>query len=99
MIRNYELVAILDPEQVAEEQEKLLKKIEKFVLDAEGKISQKKDWGKKELASLVKKRKIGFYVYYELILPSNKVASFKQKLQNEDNILRYLLIEKEGGRA
>lgn len=94
MNRNYELVVILDPELKTEEQGRVLGKIEKAISDAEGKISQKKDWGTKELAYPIAKRRTGIFCWFLFSLPAEKISALKQKLVLEEKILRYLLINK-----
>lgn len=92
MNRNYELVVILDPELKDEEQEKLLEKIKKFISNFEGKISQEKKWGSKELAYPVFKRKTGIFYWFLFSLPSEKTSALKQKIVLEESVLRYLLV-------
>lgn len=95
MIRNYDLVVILDPEITAEEQEKLLSKIKKFITDAEGKVSEVKEWGKKQLAYLISKKETGLFVELKVALASESAPFLRQKLQTEEKILRYLLVVEE----
>ena len=95
MNKNYELVVILDPENSAEEQEKLLSKIKKVITDAEGKVSEAKEWGKKEFAYPIKKRRMGFFWLLTLDLPPEKVSPLRQKLSVEDKVLRYLMVNKQ----
>lgn len=97
MINNYEMVVILDPEQKAEEQEKLATKIKKFITDAEGKLSSAKQWGKKQLEYPVKKRTTGLFYLFNFTAPTEKAASLKQKVQLEENVLRFLLVVSEKG--
>ncbi len=96
MNRNYELVVILDPEAKAEEQEKLLTKIKKFITDAEGKVSQAKEWGKKELFSPIAKKNAGIFYVLDFSAPAAAVSSLRQKLQLEEKVLRFLLVAGEG---
>lgn len=95
MTRNYDLVVILDPEIKAEEQEKLLSKIKKFISDAEGKILEVKEWGKKQLAYPVSKKETGLFVEFSFSFPSQSAPFLRQKLQTEEKILRYLLVVEE----
>lgn len=95
MIRNYDLVVILDPEITAEEQEKLLSKIKKFITDAEGKVSEVKEWGKKQLTYLISKKETGLFVELKVSLASESAPFLRQKLQTEEKILRYLLVVEE----
>lgn len=95
MERKYDLVVILDPEIAAEEQEKLLSKIKKFILDAEGKVSEVKEWGKRQLTYPISKKEVGLFVEINFSLPSQSAPFLRQKLQVEEKILRYLLVVEE----
>ena len=95
MKRDYELVLILDPELKAEEQEKLLKKVEKSISDAEGEFSKPKELGKKDLAYPLKKRRTGVFYLLGVSLPAQKTTAFKQKCNLEEGILRFLMTKKE----
>jgi len=95
MNRNYELVVILDPDTKGEEQEKLLKKYQTQITEAEGKIFQVQGLGKKELACPVAKKEAGVFWVVDFSSPANLIPTLKQKLQLEDKILRYLLVVKE----
>lgn len=99
MNRNYELVVILDPEMKAEEQEKLLAKIKKFIIDAEGEISTSKEWGKKELVFPIAKRGEGVFHLINLTASTTFIPSLRQKLTLEEKILRFLLVVEEPASA
>jgi small subunit ribosomal protein S6 len=92
MNRNYEMVVILDPELSAAEQEKLLEKIEKQITDSEGKASQAKELGKKQLAYPIKKRSEGVFYLVEFSVPTAALPSLRQKLLLEEKVLRYLVL-------
>ena len=94
MNKDYELVVILDTEVSADGQEKLLAKIKKIITEAEGKVSEVKQWGKKELAYPIKKRKMGDYYLLEIILPAEKVSVLGPKFLLEEGIIRFLMVNK-----
>lgn len=95
-MNSYELVVILDPEQNVEEQEKLLTKITNLISETKGKISKIDNWGKKELAYPISKKRSGIFCVLEFTVPERITSSFKQKLQLEEKILRFLLIVTKG---
>lgn len=101
MDRNYELVVILDPDLKAEEQDKLVNKIKKTITSEEVSASKikVKELGKKNLQYPLRKKTMGTFLVFEFIQPANLVASIKQKLQLEENILRFLLVVNEEGRS
>jgi len=87
----------LSPELSAAEQEKLLDKIQKQITDSEGKASQAKDLGKKNLATPIKKQTEGAFYLMEFSAPVTSLSSLSQKLLLEEKILRYLVISRERG--
>lgn len=91
MNKKYELMVVLDPDLKPEEQEKIITKIKDGVSDAKGKITSSKDFGKKHLAYLISKKSEGFYWFFELEIPAQNAPSFRQKIQMEEKIIRYLL--------
>lgn len=91
MSKKYELMVVLDPDLKPEEQEKIITKIKDGVSDAKGEITSSKDLGKKHLAYLISKKAEGFYRFFELEIPAQNVPSFRQKIQMEEKIIRYLL--------
>jgi len=95
MNRTYELVLILDPEVKEAEQEKLLTKIKKQITDSEGKIVETKQWGRKELAYPLAKKRAGVFYILNFGLSAERVSPLKQKIQLEDTVLRFLLVVKE----
>jgi len=95
MNRKYDLVVILEPELKAEEQEKLLAKIKKTITDLKGELSENVKLGVKQLTYPISKKKEGIFVELKLNLPADKTLSFRQKLQGEEQILRYLMVAEE----
>ena len=89
----YELTLVLrgslDDKKLADQ----LEKLEKILKDAQGKVNKREDWGKKILAQTVKKNKEGIYVFYHLELEEARVNPIARLIENEDNILRHLLIK------
>ena len=95
MNRKYDLVVILEPELKAEEQEKLLAKIKKTITDLKGELSENVKLGVKQLTYPISKKKEGIFVELKLNLLADKTLSFRQKLQGEEQILRYLMVAEE----
>ena len=92
MNKTYELVVIFKPELKAEEKEKLLEAIKK-IISQDGKISEAKDWGKKELAYPIKKERTGDFYWLNFDANSSVATDIEKRLKLEDKILRYLLIK------
>lgn len=90
---NYELILILDANE--DGQEKILTKLKKLISNLGGKITEIKEWGKRELAYPIKKREEGIYFLIKLELSGREVKELDNKLKLEEGILRHLMVRKE----
>ncbi len=94
-MKDYELTLILDADLSSEDQKKLSEKIKKIIEDAKGKVEKTNDWGKKELAYPIKKKKMGSYFLWEIKADSQQIDKIDKKLKIEEEVLRYLILRKE----
>jgi len=92
---DYELTLILDPDLSSEDQKKLIEKIKKIIEDTKGKVEKTNDWGKKELAYPIKKKKMGDYFLWEIKADPEQIDKVDKKLKIEEGVMRYLIIRKE----
>jgi len=83
-----ELTILLPEEITMIEVEKLEKLIKRYA-----KITSKEVSGVKRLAYPIYNRERALYIYYDIDMPSNEVSSLANKLNINDNILRYLLVK------
>jgi len=90
-LKQYELGVILHPD-LEIDQEKPLKKIEKFITEAEGKIIARDDWGKRKLAYKIKNQGFGLYFFYVLELPPQATSRLEKNLNITDEVIRHLLV-------
>jgi small subunit ribosomal protein S6 len=58
-----------------------------------GAVLDVEDWGRKRLAYIVKKSKIGYYVFFRIDAPPDLIPKLERFYQLDDNILRYLTIK------
>jgi small subunit ribosomal protein S6 len=94
-MKDYELTLVLDPDLSSEDQKKLAEKIKKIIEDTKGKVEKVNDWGKRELAYPIKKKKMGFYFLWEIKLASGDLDKIDKKIKIEEGVMRYLIIRKE----
>jgi small subunit ribosomal protein S6 len=92
---DYELTLILDADLSSEAQKKLSEKIKKIIEDTKGKVEKITEWGKRELAYPIKKKKMGFYFLWEIKLNPQDVDKIDKKIKIEEQVLRYLVLRKE----
>ncbi|HBL52164.1 MAG TPA: 30S ribosomal protein S6 [Candidatus Blackburnbacteria bacterium] len=89
----YELTVILSSKLADAKQKAVLEKIEKTAASAGGSFEKTEKWGIREFAYPIKHESEGVYYFIIANLPSDKVGSFDRLLQNDDQILRHLIIK------
>lgn len=80
--------AALDDEQI----EAIIARIKEAIVSNGGEISEVENWGRKRLAYMVKKSKIGYYVILRFNAPSTIVSKLERFYTLDEYILRFLTI-------
>ncbi len=80
--------AALDDEQIGS----IISRIKETITNNGGEIRELENWGRKRLAYMVKKSKIGYYAIFRFNAPSNIVAKLERFYSLDEQILRYLTI-------
>jgi ribosomal protein S6 len=83
----YELVLIVKDEK------ENLKNLQKSVTDLKGKVTAEETWGKKNFYFPIKKQTSGVYLQWKIELGLRQVSDLKKKLDYDENVLRYLLLQ------
>lgn len=91
-VREYDLVALFHPD-LEIDIDAPIKKLEKQITDAGGKVIKRDNWGKKRLAYPIKLHQFAVYVQFGLQLEADKVKSVNRALQLSEEIIRYLLVK------
>jgi len=81
--------AALDDEQI----ESVISRIRDTIVNNGGEIREIENWGRKRLAYMVKKSKIGYYVIFRFNAPSSIVAKLERTYSLDEYILRFLSIQ------
>lgn len=81
--------AALEDEQIGN----ITNHIKETITSNGGEIVEIEDWGRKRLAYLVKKNKIGYYVIFQHNSSPDLVSKLERFFQLDENVLRYLTIK------
>jgi small subunit ribosomal protein S6 len=81
--------AALDDEQI----EGVVSRLQEYIINLGGEIIEVDKWGRKRLAFMVNKSKIGYYAIYRFYAPSNVIAKLVRSYTLDENILRFLTIQ------
>jgi small subunit ribosomal protein S6 len=87
---TYELVVLLHPD-LEIDLDTPLKKIEKLIDGAGGKIVKHDNWGKRKLAYPIRRQEFALYGYWEVDLPADGIARIDRGLNMTEEVLRHLL--------
>lgn len=81
--------AALDDNQI----EAILTRIKDFITSNEGEIREFENWGRKRLAYMVNKSKIGYYAVFRFDAPAEIVSKLDRLFSLDEQILRFLTIK------
>lgn len=90
----YELTVLFHPD-LEMDLEKPLKKVEGIITDNSGKIVKQDNWGKRRLAYVIKKQEFAVYVLMEVAIAPANANKVQGLLNITDEVLRYLMVEKD----
>ena len=90
-MKKYEIVFILDPQKVDDGGDAFVKQFDAAVVEMGGKLVSTDKMGRKQFATVIRKRTTGFYWSLVVELPPAKVAALKERYHLDQTILRLRL--------
>ena len=90
-IREYELVAILSPEASDEEVGTEIDRLNGFISDRGGNVSDHESWGLRRLAFPIRKFSEGNYVMTKFEMGPQHLIDLSGHLESSENVLRHLV--------
>ncbi len=88
----YELGVIIDPEINPEDETSALERLETIITDAEGTITEKDAWGRRQLAYPIKKKNYGVYHFWKFEVGGEVLKDLNFELRTNDAIMRSLIL-------
>ena len=70
----------------------IISHIKELISSNDGEIIDIEDWGRKRLAYMIKKSKIGYYIIFQLNVYPQTISTLEKFYKLDENILRYLNI-------
>lgn len=95
-MEKYELAVMLPEGTTAAKKKSFIEKFEKLIKVNKGKLIKTDDWGKRELSYEINNENSGYFIIFELELEKEAAKGLAQKLNMDEDIVRYLLISKKG---
>ena len=90
---NYEsgiiINATLDDTQI----EAIVAKFQELIATNGGDLKNTDLWGRKRLAYMIQKQKVGYYVFFRFEAPSEFILKLERMYKLEENILRFMTLK------
>ena len=93
-MKNYELTCLISPDLSEEELKSFREKINSFIQEEGGTLTEINSPIKKRLAGPIKHRNQAYLTTLNFQLEPEKLANIEKKLKSENQILRYLILIK-----
>ena len=90
-MRKYELVCILQPDLDETAFNTNVDKIKGWISDSGGSVDKVEVWGKRRLATMIRKQREGQYVLLNVSLPSKATADLERNLRFLEPVIRHML--------
>ena len=91
-MRDYELVAIINPEVPDEEMERVIDRVNQLIASGGGEITKTEPWGRRRLAYPINGHREGFYVVEQFHIDPSATAELERSLRLIEDVIRYLLV-------
>jgi small subunit ribosomal protein S6 len=94
-VRDYELTVVFSPEIAEEDIPTEIEKVNQFITQKGGVITEVNQWGRRKLAYPIRRFREGNYALTQFKLLPNLTVELEKNLQSSEEILRYLLVRLE----
>ncbi len=88
----YENITILDPAMTEEQVSEATEKITSLIVNNGGEVLKSENWGKKDLAYEIHKRKKGYYVFLVFKSPADVIKKLEDHYKVYDPAFKYMII-------
>lgn len=92
---TYESAVIINAALEDDQIEEMVIKIKDLIESNGGKIVDLDRWGRKRLAYMINKNRIGYYVIYQFEAPAPFIKELERIYRLDENIIRYMTIKLE----
>ncbi len=90
---KFEAVILLSPDLSSANLKKQEDSFEKLLDGWNGSIFSKEDWGLRDLNYKIKNFMKAFYKYYQLEIEGSKIQDIKNKINQNEQIIRHLFVK------
>lgn len=89
----YESAVLISAALEEDQIQSIISRIKELISSNDGEITDVEDWGRKRLAYMIKKSKIGYYIIFQFNAYPQIISTLEKFYKLDENILRYLTIK------
>ena len=90
--KMYESAILLNAALEDNQIQSIISHVKELISSNDGEITDVEDWGRKRLAYMIKKSKIGYYIIFQFNAYPQIISTLEKFYKLDENILRYLNI-------
>jgi len=91
--KMYESAVLINAALEDDQIQSIISHIKELISTNDGEISDVEDWGRKRLAYMIRKSKIGYYIIFQFNAYPQIISTLEKFYKLDENILRYLNIK------
>ncbi len=91
--KMYESAVLINATLEDDQIQSIISHIKELISTNDGEISDVEDWGRKRLAYMIRKSKIGYYIIFRFNAYPQIISTLEKFYKLDENILRYLNIK------
>jgi small subunit ribosomal protein S6 len=95
VLRNYEVIYIINHNKTDEEAEEIINKFQQIVIATNGKVETMEKWGRRKLSFVIEKEGKGNYVFMKINCESKTLEELVRNFRLNDSIIRHLVTKVE----
>jgi len=92
-MNNFEAILLISSETQKNDLNKIIENFEKILIDHDGKIIAKEDWGLRDLAYKIQTFNKAFYCFYQININSDNILPLKKIISQDEKIIRHMFIK------
>ncbi|MCH7773551.1 MAG: 30S ribosomal protein S6 [Bacteroidetes bacterium] len=91
--KMYESAVLINAALEEDQIQSIISRIKELISSNDGEITDVEDWGRKRLAYMIKRSKIGYYIIFQFNAYPQIISPLEKFYKLDENILRYLNIK------
>ena len=91
--KMYESAILINAALEDNQIQSIISHVKELISSNDGEITDVEDWGRKRLAYIIKKSKIGYYIIFQFNAYPQIISTLEKFYKLDENILRYLNIK------